>query len=325
MSAAMSQLTLDLIAEAADFLRGRIHRTPLEPSAALSAKLGVPVSLKLESLQVTGSFKIRGAFFRLSRLTDAERRSGIVTCSAGNHGKACAYAGRELGIRVTIHVPSTVDESKYRGMLSFGAEVKVSKFPGYDETEDLAQEEARKSGRPFISAFDDTDVMAGNGGTLAMEILEDLPQATDFIVPVGGGGLGAGLAFYTKQKNPAARFIACQHEVSPGLKASFDLGRAATRLPSGETLAGGIEGGIGEQTFEILRTRVDHIALVNDAEICAALRWMLDEHQYLIEPTAAATLAACLNGKAGVLSGPAVVVLSGRNVAGSTIRKIVCS
>jgi len=325
MSAAMPQLTLDLIAEAANFLRGRIRRTPLEPSQALSAKLGVPVSLKLESLQVTGSFKIRGAFFRLSRLTDAERRSGIVTCSAGNHGKACAYAGRELGIRVTIHVPSTVDESKYRGMIALGAEVKVSVFPGYDETEDLAQEEARRTGRPFISAFDDTEVMAGNGGTLAMEICEDLPEAADFIVPVGGGGLGAGLAYYTKQKNSAVRFIACQHEVSPGLKASFDLGRAATRLPSSETLAGGIEGGIGEQTFEILRTRVDHIALVNDAEICAALRWMLDEHQYLIEPTAAAAVAACLNGKVGVLSGPAIVVISGRNVAGSTIRKIVCS
>lgn len=321
----MPQLTLDLIAEARDFLRGRIRRTPLEPSPALSAKLGVPVYLKLESLQVTGSFKIRGAFFRLSRLTDAERRSGIVTCSAGNHGKACAYAGRELGIRVTIHVPNTVDESKYRGMIALGADVKVSKFPGYDETEELAQEDAGRSGRPFISAFDDTEVMAGNGGTLAMEILEDLPQATDLIVPVGGGGLGAGLAFYTKHKNSAAKFIACQHEVSPGLKASFELGRAATRLPSGETLAGGIEGGIGEQTFEILRTRVDRIALVNDAEISAALRWMLDEHQYLIEPTAAATVAACLNNKVGALSGPAVVVISGRNVAGSTIRKIVCS
>jgi len=325
MSPGMPELTLDLINEAANFLRGRIRRTPLEPSPTLSTKLGAPVWLKVESLQVTGSFKIRGAFFRLSRLTNPERQNGIVTCSAGNHGKACAYAGRELGVRVTIHVPSTVDDAKYRGMLALGAEVKVSKFPSYDETEDLAQEEARKSGRPFISAFDDADVMAGNGGTLAMEIIEDLPQVTDFIVPVGGGGMGAGIAFYTKTKNTAARFIACQHEVAPGLKVSFERGRAATRLPSGETLAGGIEGGIGEQTFEILRTRVDRIALVNDAQICAAFRWMLDEHQYLIEPTAAAAIAACLEGEVGALSGPAVVVISGRNVAGATIRKIVCT
>jgi threonine dehydratase len=325
MSAAMPELNLDLINDAAAFLRGRIRRTPLEPSPGLSAKLNVPVWLKLESLQVTGSFKIRGAFFRLSRLSDAERRSGIVTCSAGNHGKACAYAGRELGVRVTIYVPNTVDQAKYRGMLALGAEVKVSKFPGYDETEDLAMDEARKSGRPFISAFDDAAVMAGNGGTLAMEIVEELPQVTEFIVPVGGGGMGAGIAFYTKAKNSAARFIACQHEVSPGLKVSFERGRAATRLPSGDTLAGGIEGGIGAQTFEVLRTRVDHIALVNDSEICTALRWMIDEHQYLIEPTAAAAIAACLNTKVGALSGPAVVVISGRNVAGATIRKIVCS
>ena len=325
MSAAMEQLTLDLIKEAAEFLRGRIRRTPLEPSPDLSARLGVPTWLKLESLQLTGSFKIRGAFFRLSRLSETESREGIVTCSAGNHGKACAYAARELGIRVTIYVPSTVDEVKYAGMVALGADVRVSKFPSYDETEDLALEEARKSGRPFISAFDDPAIMAGNGGTLAMEITEDLPDVKEFIVPVGGGGLGAGLSFYAKQLNPDARFIACQHEVSPGLKVSFERGKAATRLPSGETRAGGIEGGIGEQTFGILRSRVDKIALVHDAQICVAMRWMLDEHQYLIEPTAAAAVAACLEGKVGELSGPAVVVISGRNVSGATVRKIICS
>ncbi|MFZ0735843.1 MAG: pyridoxal-phosphate dependent enzyme [Candidatus Acidiferrales bacterium] len=325
MSAAMPQLTLDLIAEATDFLSGRIRRTPLEPSPALSSKLGVPVWLKLESLQITGSFKIRGAFFRMSRLSEAERRTGIVTCSAGNHGKACAYAGRELGVKVTIYVPKGVDEAKHRGMLALGAEVKVSEFPGFDETEEWAQEEARKSGRPFLSAFDDVDVMAGNGGTMAKEIVEDLPDARDFIVPVGGGGLGAGFSFYLKEAAPRARFIAVQHEVSPGLKVSLEQGRAATRMPSGETLAAGIEGGIGAQTFEILRRRVDHVALINDAQICDAMRWLLEEHQYLIEPTAAATLAACLNGKAGELRGPAVVILSGRNVSGATIRKILCS
>jgi len=225
---------------------------------------------------------------------------------------------------VTIDVPKTVEESKYRGMLALGADVNVTEFPGFDESEDLAQEDARRSGRPFISAFDDVDVMAGNGGTLAREIVEELPEAREFILPVGGGGLGAGFAFYIKQKMADARFIACQHEVSPGLKVSFERGTAATRLPSGETLAGGIEGGIGARTFEILRTRVDRLALVDDAQIMAAMRWMIEEHQYLIEPTAAAVLAACLNGKAGELRAPAVVVLSGRNVSGATLRRILC-
>ncbi len=199
------ELTLGRIAQAEEFLLGRIRRTPAEPSLALSEKLGVPVWLKLESLQTTGSFKIRGAFFRLSRLSDAERRRGIVTCSAGNHGKACAYAGRELNVRTTIYVPSTIDQAKYQGMIAPGAEVSVSEFRGFDETEELAQEEARKSGRPFISAFDDFDVMAGNGGTLAAEVVEDLPQATDFVFPVGGGGLGAGFSFYAKEKVKKSR------------------------------------------------------------------------------------------------------------------------
>jgi threonine dehydratase len=321
---AMPQLSLDLINEAREFLRPRIRRTPVEASPRLSAKLGVLTSLKLESLQITGSFKIRGAFFRLSRATEAERRGGIVTCSAGNHGKAIAYAARELGLRATIFVPKGVDQAKYRGMVSFGANVIVSPFPGYDETEELALEDSRKNGRAFVSAFDDAAVMAGNGGTLAAEIVEDLPDVKTFIVPVGGGGLSAGLALYVKEKVPAARVIGCQHEVTPALRLSLERGSAVTRMPSGETLAAGIEGGIGTQTFEVLRTRVDDTPIVNDAEICDAVRWMVEEHQYLIEPTAAATLAACLAGKIAPLTAPAVVVISGRNVSSATVRKILC-
>lgn len=319
-----NQLDLSRIEDAAKFLCGRIRRTPVEASPALSANLGVPVWLKLESLQVTGSFKVRGALFRLSRLTETERRAGIVTCSAGNHGKACAYAGRELGVRATIYVPSTVDQAKYQGMISLGAEVVVAGSPGYDDTEELAQEEARRSCPPFISGYDDFDVMAANGGTLAMELLDDLPQVRHFIFPVGGGGLGAGLAIYTKEKIPDARLIGCQLEASPTFKISLAQERAVTRLPSVETIAGGIEGGIGVQTFEILRTRMDHVALVDDSEIRAAMRWMLDEHQYLIEPTAAAVVAACLTGQVGAVDGPAVLVITGRNVSGATIRNILC-
>ena len=122
--AAMPRLTLDLIHEAAEFLRPRIRRTPVEASQGLSAKLGVPTWLKLESQQLTGSFKIRGAFFRLSRASEAEHRNGIITCSAGNHGKAVAYAAHELGIRATIYTPKGVDQAKYRGMVAFGADVE---------------------------------------------------------------------------------------------------------------------------------------------------------------------------------------------------------
>jgi len=210
-------------------------------------------------------------------------------------------------------------------MIALGAEVIVSNFPGFDQTEELAQEEARKSGRPFISAFDDFDVMAGNGGTLAAEVVEDLPQATDFVCPIGGGGLGAGFSLYVKEKVPDARFIGCQHEASPAFSMSLEQGRAVTRLDCRETLAAGIEGGIGARTFEILRSRVDQVALVSDLEIRAAVQWMIEEHQYSIEPTAAVPLAACLNGRVGKLNGPAVVIVTGRNVSFNTIKKVLCS
>lgn len=321
----MPKLSLELISEAREYLRPRIRRTPVEASPALSAKLGVPTWLKLESLQITGSFKIRGAFFRLSRATEAERRVGIITCSAGNHGKAIAYASRELGMRATIFVPKDVDQAKYRGMVAWGAEVKVSPYPDYDKTEELAMEESRKSGRPFVSAFDDDAVMAGNGGTLAAEIVEDLPEVKNFIVPVGGGGLSAGLVFYVKEKVRGARLIGCQLEVTPSLRLSLERGSAVTRMSSSESLAAGIEGGIGAETFEILRTRVDDTPAVNDDEIRDAVRWMIEEHQYLIEPTAAAVLAACLSGKVAPLAAPAVVVISGRNVSSATVKKLLCS
>src|SRR5579871_3245618 len=135
-------LTSALVQEAIEFLTPRIRRTPVEHSPALSKMAGVPVWLKLEFLQTTGSFKLRGAWFRMSRLSEDERRSGIYTCSAGNHGKAIAYAARQLGVHATICVPSSVDEAKYHGMVDLGAEVRVSKLPGYDETEDWAIAEA---------------------------------------------------------------------------------------------------------------------------------------------------------------------------------------
>ncbi len=311
------------IAQAIAFLDGKLRRTPVETSPALTNELGAPVWLKLESLQITGSFKIRGAWYRLSQLTAGERASGILTCSAGNHGKGVAYAARELGVRAIVCVPSSVDRAKYKGMLALGAEVRVSKFEGYDDTQAWAEQQALDEGKPFISPFDDIAIMAGNGGTLAAEIVEQLPDASTFIVPVGGGGLSAGLAFHVKANRPGAIVIGCQHEQSPGLKLSTRSRRAITRLPAIETVAGGVEGGLGQLPFEILKSRIDRVALVSEQEIYEATRWMLEQHQYLIEPSAAVTVAACLTGKVGRLSSPSVVVLSGRNVSIDVIRRIL--
>jgi len=318
-------LDTKLIQEAAAFLAPRIRRTPIEPSPALSAILRVPVSFKLESLQLTGSFKIRGALFRISRLTADERRTGVLTCSAGNHGKAVAYAARGAGVRAVICVPRSIDRSKHDAMVELGADVRVSDFDGYDDTEAWAKQMALDERLAFLSAFDDYDIMAGNGGTLALEVLEDAPDARTFIVPVGGAGLSAGFAFVAKQAHPDSIFIGCQHALSPALRLSLDAGRAITKLPAVDTLAAGVEGGIGALSFPLLAPFVDRVALVTEDEILEAVRWMLVHHQYLIEPTAAVALAACLSKKVGELSTPAVVVITGRNVSIETTRKILCA
>ena len=318
-----AQLSSALILEAAAYLAGRVRRTPVERSPALSERLGVPVWLKLESLQLTGSFKLRGAWFGISRLTAGERRAGVATASAGNHGKAVAYVAREAGMHATIYVPRTVDGAKFRGMLALGAEVIRTECTGYDETEALAREEALRAGQVFLSPFDDAGVMAGNGGSLAVEVLEQVPEARNFILPVGGGGLAAGFSFYAKERYPEAAVSGCQLERSPALRLSLEAGAAVTRLPAIVTDAGGLEGGLGRNTFEILKTRIAQVALVSEAEIHQAVRWMLEEHQYLVEPSAAAVLAACLADRVGVLREPAVVVVSGRNVDLATVRKIL--
>jgi threonine dehydratase len=316
---------MTLVLDARRALEGRIRRTPVEASPALSDVANTPVFLKLESLQLTGSFKIRGAYFVLSRLSGDERQRGVVTCSAGNHGKAVAFVARELGVPAEIHVPRDVDQAKYQAMLALGAKVVRSDLEGYDETEQVARAEAARSGRPFLTAFDDVRILAANGGTLAAEVLEGCPAARTFLVPVGGGGLSGGFAYYAKMTLPESRVIGCQHEGSPALALSLQRGEAVVSLPPFTTTAGGLEGGIGRTGFEILKPRIDGVALVTEAEIFDAVRFMLEQHQYLIEPSAAVTVAAILTGKAGRLEAPTVAVLSGRNVALPTIRRILAA
>ncbi len=321
----MTDLDLDLVQGARRALEGRIRKTPIEASPALSDAASAPVFLKLESFQLTGSFKIRGAYFVLSRLSADERQRGIVTCSAGGHGKAVAYVARDLDIPAEIHVPRDIDQAKYQAIVALGAKVVRSDFEGYDDTEQVARAEAARSGRPFLSAFDDVCMLAANGGTLAAEVVEDCPEARTFLLPVGGGGLSGGFAFYAKAKLPDCRMIGCQHEGSPALALSLKQGEAVVRLPPLSTTAGGLEGGIGRIGFEYLKTRVDGVALLTEPEIFDAVRFMLERHQYLIEPSAAVTVAAILTGKAGRLASPTVAVISGRNVALPTVRRILAA
>jgi len=316
-------LDVALIDEAARSLASRIRHTPVEEAPALADALGVPVLLKLECLQVTGSFKLRGAFFSLSRLPDDVRAGGVVACSAGNHGKALAWAGRELGVPVRVWVPRTADESKVRGMRALGADVEVADTNSYDEAEALARSDAALRHLPFVSAFEDEAVMAGNGGTLAREILADVPEVATVILPVGGGGMGAGMVVAFEAAKPDVRLIACQHAQSPAFALSLERGSAVTRLPGVETMAGGLEGGVGTANFEILRRRVRDTVLCAEDEILRAVVWALREHHLLVEPSAAVTIAACLSGRLPRLAGPVVVVLSGRNLGVGGLRRIL--
>lgn len=313
-----------LIEQATEFLKGKIRNTPTEFSPALSKLLGQPIYLKLECLQATGSFKLRGGFFYLSILNAEEKKRGVAACSAGNHGLGVAYAAKELGIPCTIFVTKSIDQAKYDKLLQLGAQVQKSEFIGFDDTLEWSTKEAAKLQLPMISPFDDEKIMAANGGTLAVEVLAQVPEATHFILPIGGGGMAAGFSWHVKTKNPDARIIVCQLAACPAFKLSMEHGKAITRMPSIETLAGGIEGGLGEKCFNILKTRIDEVALIKEEELREAVRWCLKHHQYLIEPSAAVALASCLYGHVR-LQGPTVIVLSGRNVSYSTLQQLISS
>lgn len=316
-------LTIDAIEKAAQFLESKIRQTPLEHSSALSQILGVPVYLKLEFLQVTGSFKYRGALYAISRLSPEKKQRGIATCSAGNHGIALAYASAQEGISCTVFVPKNIDEAKFNKLLALGAQVERSPYLGYDETFEWSKKIIVQRKLHFISPFDDDEIMIANGGTLALEIFKELPETHYVLFPVGGGGLAAGFSFYAKHQNSHCSLIGCQHEGSPGLKLSLERGEAVTTLPPFDTLAAPIEGGLGARCFSYLKERIDHVALVSEQEIFQAFHWMLSEHQYLIEPASTVPIAACLKGDLPVLSGPTVLVLTGRNVGLETIKKML--
>ncbi len=311
-------LSLALIKEASSFLEGRIRRTPVEFSADLSERLGMEVWLKLENLQVTGSFKARGALFALHRMHQ-EGRDRVATCSAGNHGRGLAHAARELGMKATIFVPASVDPVKVAGMERDGADVRKSAFPGFDETERWALEETERLGIPFISAYNDPLVMAANGGSIAIEVAEQVPGATTFVMPVGGGGHAAGFAYWMKETLPVSTIVACQHSGSSALLKSLELGDAVTEMPPIHTLASGLEGGIGPNAFDVLKSRVDAVCTISEAELRHAMRWMVDHHQVIMEGSCAVAVAACLQERIPKSSGPVVIFISGRNISRASL------
>ena len=302
---------------AAERIRPYVVRTPVERSSLLSDLVATDVWLKFECFQLTGSFKLRGALNALVR----SRHQQVVTASAGNHGLGVARAAAMLGASATVVVPETASPAKVEALRRSGAEL-LQIGATYDEAEAAAIELARDRGVTFISPYNDPDVVAG-GGTIALEMLEDRPEIRTLIVPAGGGGLISGIGVAAHGVDPDLQVYGVQSEASPALHAALAQGRLTT-VEVKDSLADGLAGNVehGSITFDLMREHVREVVLVSETQLAHAMRWLLLNEHILVEGSAAVGIAALLEGKL-TPSGPLAVLLTGRNVAGATLSKVL--
>ncbi len=307
------ELDLLSIRAAAVTVAGIAVRTPLMSSVRLSASLGYPAWLKLETLQPIGAFKIRGAANALTHLAPEQREKGVVCCSTGNHGRAVAYAARRLGIAATVCLSHLVPETKVRAIEELGATVRrIGK--SQDEAQLEADRLVAEEGRIDIPPFDNPRIIAGQG-TIALEILDERPEIDTILVPLSGGGLISGIAVAAKAIKPSIRIIGISMDRGAAMHASLAAGKPVEvdEVPS---LADSLGGGIGlnnQWTFDICNRLVDDVILLTEEEIYRGMRALLMEEGLVTEGGGAVAVAALLSGKVKV-SGPAALIISGRNV-----------
>ena len=317
----MPALDFDHIRQARKNLHGIIRNTPFDRSDALSERSEMAVYLKAECLQHTGSFKLRGAYYKIASLGAREKEKGIVTSSAGNHAQGVAFAATRFDIPCRIYVPETIPRNKLEAIQRYNVDV-VIEGRLYDEAHAAAVADARESGRVYIPAYDDPLIMAGHG-TLGLEMLEELPDLDALLVPVGGGGLIAGVGTAAKTINPAIRVIGCQSTASCAMARSLEENRVYTTFPSKETIAEGLEGGISEVTFELGQRLIDRMVLVEENEIRSAIRFLLEHHRLVVEGSGAVGIAALLHGRWTDPGRKAGVVLTGGNLDYPLLKQIV--
>jgi threonine dehydratase len=302
-------------------LQGIIRQTPFEKSGLLSDRTNMEIYLKAECLQRTGSFKLRGAYYKIASLSSREKTKGIVTSSAGNHAQGVGYAATRFSIPSRIYVPEIIPRNKLQAIQKYKVKVIIA-GKLFDEAHAAALEDAKKSGRVFIRAFDDVMIMAGHG-TVGLEMMEEISDLEALIVPVGGGGLIAGVAAAAKTINPAIRIIGCQSTASCAMARSLEENRPYLTFPSLETIAEGLEGGISEITFKLGRRFIDRMVLVEEAEIRSAIRLLLEHHRLVVEGSGAVGVAALLHGRWSDPGHKVGVVLSGGNLDYHLLRQIV--
>jgi threonine dehydratase len=297
-----------------------VRRTPTERSEPLGEVAGRELFLKLENLQHTGAFKIRGALAKLLAMDPAERARGVITASAGNHGQGVALAARLLGCPATVVVPINVPLAKLTAIQRQGAEA-VLEGASYDDAHAHALSLAAERGQVYVHAFDDPDVIAGQG-TVALEMLADCPDLDALVVPVGGGGLISGVAVAAKQLTPGIRIVGVQAEGSPALAESFRHGRLMAARCS--TIADGIAVKCpGALTFDLVNRLVDDVVTVTDEAIARAIVLMLEREKLLAEGAGAAALAAVLEGVLPARFRRIGVVVSGGNIDPNLLAKVV--
>jgi threonine dehydratase len=301
-------------------LEGVAVLTPMEESRWLSALTGGAVSLKCENLQRTGSFKARGAYVRISRLTEEERARGVVAASAGNHAQGVALAAQMLGIKATVFMPEGAPIPKEKATRGYGADVV---FHGryLEHALARARQFAEETGAVLIHPFDHLDIVAGQA-SCGLEILEQAPDVETVVVPTGGGGLLAGIALAVKQHRPHVRMVGVQAEGAAAYPGSLAAG-VPTPLESMQTMADGIAVGLpGEITFAAVREHVDEILTVSEESLSRALVALMERAKMVVEPAGAAAVAAILDDP-GAFAGPTVAVLSGGNIDPLLLGKVI--
>lgn len=316
-------ISLSDILAARERIAGRIEQTALVTSSTLSETLGVPVHLKLEHRQTTGSFKLRGATNAITLLNDEERTHGVVAASTGNHGRALAHAAKAEGIRATICMSRLVPDNKVSEIRRLGAEIRIvgnSQDDAQVEVERLVAEE----GMTMVPPFDHPGVIAGQG-TLGLEIVDALPEVETVLVPLSGGGLAAGIAAAVKGRSPSTQVIGVSMTRGAAMKASLDAG-APVQVEEVASLADSLGGGIGldnRLTFAMCRELLDDVVLLSEEEIAAGIAHAYEAEREIVEGAGAVGIAALLSARVKP-AGPTVLILSGRNIDIELHRRIIC-
>ena len=312
-------LTLDNVYRASNVLREVVRKTDVIYAPKL--KPGAELYLKTENLQITGSFKVRGSYYKMSRLSDEEKAMGVVACSAGNHAQGVALSAQKSGIKAVICLPDGAPISKIQATKSYGAEVCLVEGV-YDDAYQKALSLRDECGYTFIHPFDDEDVIAGQA-TIALEVAEQIRDLDAIIVPVGGGGLIAGIAYTIKSINPSVKVYGVQAAGAPSMANSVRDGKIET-LASVSTIADGIAvKKPGSLTYELCSKYVDQIVTVSDDEISAAILALMEQHKLVTEGAGAVAVAAAMFGKVDIAGKKTVCLLSGGNIDVTILSRVI--